>query len=97
MSDWPPAADSSTVWTTVHPLGGEPTRVRPVRLWGEDVLINADALVWCDGCRQFLEATELSRPDNAHRVGLPPRHGAVLPMTGDEAAAAEPSIMDLQW
>jgi hypothetical protein len=69
-----------------------------VRLWGETVLIDSEAAVWCDGCGEFVEVSELARADNSHRVGLRPRRGALLPMGGERPDDPNsPPIADVQW
>lgn len=96
MSDWPPAADPSTEWTSVRPLNGEATPVRPVKLWGKVVLVNAEHLVWCEDCLQFIAVAELGRPDNSHRPGLVVRSGSVIPMGAEEPERLQ-TLWDKQW
>ena len=98
MSDWPPPPDATTTWVRVWPRGGEPTLVRPVRLWGQRVHIDEADRVLCPGCLTFVDVAELTAPDNSHPVGIVRREGTLLPMaTDDPAPPGEPSILDVEW
>ena len=49
--------------------------VRVVRLWGQDVLIDQDARVYCSDCWRFRSVEVLGGPFNGCRVGLPTQSG----------------------
>lgn len=65
-------------WQTVRLRGRTPVRVRPVWLWGRRVHVDADARALCPGCLEFVTIAELTKPDNAHPIGVRndrhPRH-----------------------
>ncbi len=87
---WPPPPDDTTVWQTVW-VGPahlrERVRVRPVVLWGREVLVReGDDLVWCNpGCLEFVPASELGAVDNGHPVGLPFRDDLRLRPTAEDS------------
>lgn len=62
-----------------------PVRLRVVRLWGRNVLVDEQARVHCGGCLELVPVDELARPDNGHRVGLPFRaDGRLVPRRDDD-------------
>ncbi|WP_148045023.1 hypothetical protein [Nocardioides marmorisolisilvae] len=71
-------------------------RVRLVRLWGQDVLINEQDHVYCPDCFQFLAVEELGAPDNYHRVGIR-RPGVTFPMKNDDEPRGHPGPAGMQW
>lgn len=78
---WPPPPSpddlfEDVVITVDH--RGVIVRGRVVRLWGERVVIDQAGGVFCDGCRRFVPAEDLSGPFNGHRVGLRPKPGAIV-------------------
>lgn len=64
----------------------ELVRLRVVRLWGRDVLVDDQHRVHCHGCLELIPADDLARPDNGHPVGLPFRHDGQLTPAHDEAS-----------
>lgn len=70
MSVWPPPADESTVWHELPVIDpdaeveagavGAATRLRVVRLWGSDVLIDGRQRVVCKQCLQLLTVEDLA-------------------------------------
>lgn len=76
---WPPPPTPDAPWQERRlrcaDLGdaGGTFIVRPVRLWGREVLIDEAHRVYCRGCASFLSVRLLGRIDNTHPVGLPYR------------------------
>ena len=72
--EWPPPPSADPGWREIRlGLGADPdiVRVRPVRLWGRDVLIDWAGDVVCDGCAKLVPVAELGKRTNQHSVGLP--------------------------
>lgn len=90
MTDqWPPPVTTATPWRTVPVrVPGQSVldraRVRPVRLWGQEVWIDDEQRVHCPHCLGLHTTDELARPDNAHPVGLPARIGGLLPTSSED-------------
>ena len=87
--EWPPPLSADPGWRKIRLGQGydpDTVRVRPVRLWGQDVLIDAAGDVVCVGCAKLVPVDELGRPTNAHPVGLPFRAaGQFVPAPTDSA------------
>lgn len=71
---WPPPPTPSDVWETVPVMdAGTITRrrLRRVQLWGQPVLIDEAALVWCRRCYELLTPARASAPEEPHTIALP--------------------------
>lgn len=94
---WCPAADAGTVWAA-HPVADSSGRVsavllRPVRLWGRVVLVDAKGLVFCDDCRRLFDVAWLgSTSSRGHRASVWPPYGSgeLRPLSDDDEWAPEP-------
>lgn len=93
---WPPPAgpdDWRTVW-----LDGESVAVRPVALWGREVLIDATDKVLCDGCWQLIDAEQLGQASNVHPVGLPRRDlGQLRDLPDDDDPRHVAAVVPPEW
>lgn len=98
-SSWAPPADEHTHWRKV-PVRGQELGIgvlrrmdaRRVRLWGRDVWIDAQELVWCPSCLAFRTIEELSHPSNGCPVGVQWPSGTIwrLRDSDDESGRSRP-------
>lgn len=89
MTDWPPPPDHRTRWEQVRAYAdGRPrlatVTVRPVQLWGREVLVDQDGRVFCRGCLRMVDVLELGPQSSAgHRVAPSWPLGRLLPLGGE--------------
>jgi hypothetical protein len=103
---WPAAERPSDVWCTVplrdveKPGRALLTRLRQVRLWGADVLVDAAGAVYCDSCWRTVPVADLGRPNSHHTgaVALGPLDGALQPMSADDREPPpDRSFLAMRW
>jgi len=100
---WPPPAQPGE-WRELRVDPDTVVQVRPVVLWGRQVLIDQASRVWCPSCRAFVDAADLGRIDNTHPVGLPFRAtGRLVPAEEEDTAGDEQRlagghvVLDRPW